>query len=126
MTAGEDDEGGDVEMSSPEYCSLSDRIVTPDSAMGFGASSEDMVLAGRRRWAWWWEPGCSEVVTMQCEPRKKLGSVAEASHSRPPWRCQDVTPGLGREIIRRNLGYDATRPRCLGQRGNVEEARVIP
>lgn len=45
MTAGEDDEGGDVEMSSPEYCSLSDRIVTPDSAMGFGASSEDMVLA---------------------------------------------------------------------------------
>lgn len=45
MTAGENDEGGDVEMSSPEYCSLSDRIVTPDSAMGFGASSEDMVLA---------------------------------------------------------------------------------
>lgn len=42
---------------------------------------------------------------MQCEPRKKLGSVAEASHSRPVWRCQDVTPGLGRQIIRRNLGY---------------------
>ena len=95
MTAGEDDEGGDIEMSSPEYCSLSDLIVTPDSAMGFGASSEDMVLARpsqvglvMRR------PGCSEVVTMQCEPRKKLGSVAEASHSRPVWALPRCNPGL--------------------------------
>ena len=46
MTAGEDDEAGEADMSSPEYCSLSDRMVMPDSAMGFGASSEDMVVAG--------------------------------------------------------------------------------
>jgi len=46
MTAGdgEDDGEGDVDRSSgPEYCSLSDRIVTPDSAKGCVASSEDMM-----------------------------------------------------------------------------------
>lgn len=43
MTAGDEDEGGDVEMSSPpEYCSLSDGIVTPDSARGWDTSSEAM------------------------------------------------------------------------------------
>lgn len=46
ITAGEDDEGGDAESSSGlvEYCSLSDRIVTPDSAKGFGISSEDILI----------------------------------------------------------------------------------
>jgi len=44
--AGDDEDGGDTETSSPlEYCSLSERIVTPDSAMGFGTSSEAMVCA---------------------------------------------------------------------------------
>jgi len=45
ITAGDDDEGGDAESSSGlvEYCSLSDRIVTPDSAIGFGVSSEAMI-----------------------------------------------------------------------------------
>lgn len=48
MTAGDDDEGGDVDSSSgEEYCSLSERIVTPDSAMGFGGSSEAMLV-----WIW--------------------------------------------------------------------------
>lgn len=48
MTAGDDDDGGDMEMSSPpEYCSLSDGIVTPDSARECGASSEAMVLGIR-------------------------------------------------------------------------------
>lgn len=44
ITAGEEDDGGDAESSSGlvEYCSLSERIVTPDSAKGFVASSEDM------------------------------------------------------------------------------------
>ena len=47
ITAGDDDEGGDAESSSGlvEYCSLSDRIVTPDSAIGFGVSSEAMMEA---------------------------------------------------------------------------------
>lgn len=52
MIGGEDDEGGDVDMSSPaSYCSLSECIVMPDSARGFG-SSEDMaelVKGGLRR-----------------------------------------------------------------------------
>lgn len=30
--------------SAPEYCSLSERTVTPDSAIGFVGSSEDIVL----------------------------------------------------------------------------------
>ena len=39
------DSGLDVDNSSaPEYCSLSDRMVTPDSAMWFGGSSEDMLI----------------------------------------------------------------------------------
>jgi len=43
MTTGEDDDAGEVESSSPEgYCSLSERIVTPDSARGLGDSSDDM------------------------------------------------------------------------------------
>jgi len=43
MTAGDEDEGGEADSSSwPEYCSLSDRMVTPDSAMGFGGSSDAM------------------------------------------------------------------------------------
>lgn len=42
---GEPEEGGDMEISSPgEYCSLSDRIVTPDSARGF-VSSAAMVVS---------------------------------------------------------------------------------
>jgi hypothetical protein len=45
---GDDDEGGEVESSSPDgYCSLSDLIVTPDSAMGFDDSSEDMAVGMR-------------------------------------------------------------------------------
>lgn len=43
MSGGEEDEGGDVEMSSGEYCSLSECIVTPDSAMGFEGSSDAIV-----------------------------------------------------------------------------------
>ncbi len=47
MTAGDADDGGETESSScAEYCSLSDRIVTPDSAMGFGGSSDAMMQAG--------------------------------------------------------------------------------
>ena len=47
MMAGEEDEGGDVEISSPpEYCSLSERIVTPDSARWLERSSE--AIAGLR------------------------------------------------------------------------------
>lgn len=45
MTAGEEDDdgdSGDVD-SGAEYCSLSDGIVTPDSAKGFDISSADMV-----------------------------------------------------------------------------------
>lgn len=47
MTAGdEDEEGGDADSSSgAAYCSLSDGIVTPDSAMGFGGSSDAMTQA---------------------------------------------------------------------------------
>lgn len=60
MTAGDDEDGGDVEMSSPpEYCSLSDGIVTPDSAIGFGASSEAMLRwmsAPRQTNAEWFFP----------------------------------------------------------------------
>ena len=46
-TAGEDDDGdwGDAD-SGAEYCSLSDEIVTPDSANGFDISSADMVMGG--------------------------------------------------------------------------------
>jgi hypothetical protein len=41
---GELEEAGDVESSSPgEYCSLSDRIVTPDSAMWLVVSSDDIL-----------------------------------------------------------------------------------
>ena len=37
---GDPEDVGDVVMSSPgEYCSLSECIVTPDSARGFGTSS---------------------------------------------------------------------------------------
>lgn len=40
-SGGELEEGGDVEISSPaEYCSLSERMVTPDSAIGFEGSSD--------------------------------------------------------------------------------------
>lgn len=39
--AGDDDEGGE----EPEYCSLSEGMVTPDSAMGFGGSSDAMMRA---------------------------------------------------------------------------------
>ena len=47
MTAGDEDDGGDADSSSwAEYCSLSDRMVTPDSAMGFGGSSDAMLQAG--------------------------------------------------------------------------------
>lgn len=47
MIGGEDEEGGDVERSSGEYCSLSERIVTPDSAMGFEGSSDAIVAVFR-------------------------------------------------------------------------------
>lgn len=47
MIAGSDEEGGEVDTSSGEYCSLSECIVTPDSAIGFEGSSEAM--AGVRR-----------------------------------------------------------------------------
>lgn len=43
MMAGSDEEGGEVETSSGEYCSLSECIVTPDSAIGFEGSSEAMM-----------------------------------------------------------------------------------
>ena len=47
MTAGDDEDGGDADSSSwPEYCSLSDRMVTPDSTMGFGGSSDAMARLG--------------------------------------------------------------------------------
>lgn len=40
-SGGELVDGGEVEMSSPaEYCSLSERMVTPDSAIGFEGSSD--------------------------------------------------------------------------------------
>lgn len=40
---GEPEDGGDMEISSPgEYCSLSERIVTPDSAKGLEDSWNDM------------------------------------------------------------------------------------
>lgn len=42
MIAGSEEEGGEVDTSSGEYCSLSERIVTPDSAIGFEGSSEAM------------------------------------------------------------------------------------
>jgi hypothetical protein len=38
--AGEDDSGDESSSTSAEYCSLSDRIVTPDSAIGFICSSD--------------------------------------------------------------------------------------
>lgn len=44
MIAGDDEDGGEVEISSGEYCSLSECIVTPDSAIGLDGSSEAMVL----------------------------------------------------------------------------------
>lgn len=47
MIAGSDEEGGEVDTSSGEYCSLSECIVTPDSAIGFEGSSEAMVGVGR-------------------------------------------------------------------------------
>lgn len=38
---GDEEEGGDVESSSPDgYCSLSERIVTPDSARECVSSSD--------------------------------------------------------------------------------------
>lgn len=47
---GELEDGGDVEMSSPaEYCSLSERMVTPDSAIGFEGSSDAIAKRGSRR-----------------------------------------------------------------------------
>jgi len=43
-TTGEPKEGGDPERSSaPEYCSLSEGTVTPDSVIGFVGSSEAIV-----------------------------------------------------------------------------------
>lgn len=60
---------------------------------------------------------------MRCEPRKRLGSVAEASHSRPHWRCQDVTPGLGRQIIRRNLGYGSSSMRAASMPRSARQCR---
>lgn len=47
MIAGSDEEGGEVETSSGEYCSLSECIVTPDSAIGFEGSSEAMADVNR-------------------------------------------------------------------------------
>lgn len=48
-SGGELEDGGDVEMSSPaEYCSLSERMVTPDSAIGFEGSS-DAIAEGTSR-----------------------------------------------------------------------------
>lgn len=59
IMAGDPDEGGDVDSSSaPEYCSLSERTVTPDSAIGFVGSSEDIVRCYSR-----WECCCSGSTT---------------------------------------------------------------
>jgi hypothetical protein len=43
-----------------EYCSLSVRMVTPDSVIGFGGSSEDMIFGCERNsldGSWWWREG---------------------------------------------------------------------
>lgn len=47
MIAGSEEEGGEVDTSSGEYCSLSECIVTPDSAIGFEGSSEAMACVRR-------------------------------------------------------------------------------
>lgn len=47
---GEEEEGGEVEISSWEYCSLSECIVTPDSAIGFELSSDAILVEGRGSW----------------------------------------------------------------------------
>lgn len=48
MMGGEFEVGGDVDSSSaPEYCSLSEAMVTPDSAIGLLGSSEDMIDSGK-------------------------------------------------------------------------------
>lgn len=44
MIGGSDEDGGEVEISSGEYCSLSECIVTPDSAIGFEGSSEAIAI----------------------------------------------------------------------------------
>lgn len=49
ISGDDDDSGGEAVRSSPEgYCSLSDRMVTPDSASGFGGSSEAIVAVYSR------------------------------------------------------------------------------
>ena len=76
MTAGEDEDdgdSGDVD-SGAEYCSLSDGIVTPDSANGFDSSSADMVMAGSvcdraEVGSEWWERN-----VVGCDSRRKLES----------------------------------------------------
>ena len=69
MSGDDDDSGGEAVRSSPEgYCSLSEVMVTPDSASGFGGSSDAiaaMYSRPRRRVkegdavvVWWsWPPG---------------------------------------------------------------------
>jgi len=61
MIGGEDEDGGDVESSSPpEYCSLSEGIVTPDSAMGFEGSSLDILTSTKERGSRWCGAGGTE------------------------------------------------------------------
>jgi hypothetical protein len=91
---GDDDEGGDAESSSPPdgYCSLSEAIVTPDSAMGLGGSSEAMASGG---WA----------VGGGCVRRGRVEAVADGVEERG-----DCDPGIGaggeleRAVVQRVLG----------------------
>jgi len=66
MRGGDEEEGGDMDRSSaPEYCSLSDGIVTPDSAMGFACSSDDILETWKTE-VWvevWLSPGLLLVVS---------------------------------------------------------------
>src|SRR6266566_3060534 len=85
---GELKEGGEVDSSSaPEYCSLSEGIVTPDSAIWFDGSSGDMVVMSRNP-----DRGCPPRDSVVNEASVRNGS---GSHEIPVVRESRGRRGCG-------------------------------
>lgn len=64
---GDEDEGGEVDMSSPaEYCSLSECIVTPDSASGCVSSADMADLLCEGYLERWMESSALEIIYFTC------------------------------------------------------------
>lgn len=70
MTGEPEDEGDDDGSSAAEYCSLSECIVTPDSASGFEASSVAIVGVWKR------------MISISRAARWLITSLGRAQHHR--------------------------------------------